>query len=163
MHPVHLSQPSAARARVSAASQSPDAPYFPNGGVAAPPFMIVNPLSKSPGDGQPNELVGPASAQWVQLRDSDEQGVGVPKFKRWARQFHTEAYNHDSIVVMPLPDQVGPIPDHYRDRPEKAGWSVPKNSEQYEQPIAMGSMGSSVANLQDPVTVAYAIGWGYVG
>lgn len=158
-----MAHPAAARPAQSHASQSSEAPYWPNGGVAAPPFMIVSPLSKTPGNGQANELAGPATADWIQLRASDEQGVGVPPFKKWARQFHTEAYNLCSIDVMPLRDQVGPVGDHLINRPVKHGWSVPKFSEQYQQGIADSSMGSSVANLQDPATVAYAIGWGYLG
>lgn len=152
-----------ARPTQAHASQSSEAPYWPNGGVAAPPYMVVSPLSKTPGSGQANELVGPATADWIQLRASDEQGVGVPPFKKWARQFHTEAYNLASIDVMPLPDQIGPVRDDLVNRPVKHGWSVPKNSEQYQQPIASGSMGTGVANLQDPATVAYAVGWGYIG
>jgi hypothetical protein len=163
MNPAHMAHPVAARPAQAHASQSPDAPYWPNGGVAAPPNMIVSPLSKTPGNGQANELAGPATADWIQLRASDEQGVGVPPFKKWPRQFHTEAYNFASVDVMPLPDQVGPVGDHIRNRPEKYGWSVPKFSEQYEQKIANDSMGTGVANLQDPATVAYAVGWGYLG
>jgi hypothetical protein len=163
MNPAHLTRPTPNREPASVASQSPDVPYFPNGGVAAPPNMIVSPLSKQAGNGQANELVGPATASWIQLTASDEQGVGVPPFKRWPRQFHTEAYNFNSLDIMPLPDQVGPVNDDLVNRPEKAGWSVPKNSEQYEQGIANYSVGSGVANLQDPASVAYAIGWGYVG
>lgn len=167
MNAALMHRPTADRARVSDASQSSEAPYFPNGGVAAPPFMIVNPVSHGPqsfpGNGSANELVGPATAEWVQLRASDEQGVGVPKFKRWPRQFHSETYNHDTLHVMPFPDQVGPVPFDNVNRPSKAGWSVPKNSEQYEQSIASGGMGTGVANLRDPATVAYAIGWGFLG
>jgi hypothetical protein len=163
MHPAHFKHPTATRAQPSEASRSPEAPYFPEGGVAAPPFMIVNPLSKDVGNGQPNELAGPATADWQIIPDSHAQGQGVPAFKKWPRQFHSEAYAHDRLWIMPFPDQVGPIDDLLRNRPEKAGWSVPTYSEQYEQPVAMGGMGSGVANLRDPATAAYATGWGYVG
>jgi len=167
MNAALMARPRADRAQPSVASQSPDAPYFPNGGVAAPPNMIVSPLSHGPqsfpGNGSPNELVGPATADWIQLRASDEQGVGVPAFKRWPRQFHSEAYNFDSLAIMPLPDTVGPLPYEMVNRPSKAGWSVPKNSEQYEQSIASGGMGTGVANLKDPSSIAYAIGWGSMG
>jgi hypothetical protein len=167
MNPATMMRPISDRAQPSVASRSPDAPYFPEGGVAAPPFMIVNPLSHGPqsfpGNGSPNELVGPATADWVKLKDSDEQGVGVPAFKRWPRQFHSEAYNHGGLSVMPLPDTVGPVAFDIVNRPSKAGWSVPKNSEQYEQSIASAGMGTGVANLKDPSSVAYAIGWGSMG
>jgi hypothetical protein len=163
MNPAHLTRPVATRENASVASRHQQAPYFPEGGVAAPPFMIVSPLTKEPGNGQANELVGPATAEWVQLSASHEQGVGVPPFKRWPRQFHTEAYSFDRLYTMPFPDQVGPINDTLRNRPEKAGWSVPKNSEQYEQPIAAGGMGTGIMNIRDPATVALAVGWGYVG
>jgi hypothetical protein len=166
VNPAHLTRPTGVRAQPSVASQHPDVPYFPNGGVAAPPNMIVSPLSHGPdsfpGNGSANELVGPADARWIQLRASDEQGVGVPPFKRWPSQFHSEAYNFNSLDIMPLPDQIGAMPFDTVNRPSKAGWSVPTNSEQYEQPIASGSMGTGVANLQDPASVAYAIGWGYL-
>jgi hypothetical protein len=163
MNPAHLTRPVATREPVSAASQHPDVPYFPEGGVAAPPFMLVSPLTKESGNGQANELVGPATAEWIQLSASHEQGVGVPPFKRWPRQFHTEAYSFDRLYVMPHPDQVGPINDTLRNRPEKAGWSVPKYGEQYQQPVAGGSMGTGPMNIRDPSTVALAIGWGYIG
>jgi hypothetical protein len=158
-----MKHPVPTRAPVSAASQHPDVPYFPNGGVAAPPFMIVNPVTKDVGHGQFNELVGPATADWIVHKQSDEQGVGVPAFKKWPRQFHSEAYNFDTLWIMPFPDQVGPINDELRNRPEKAGWSVPKNSEQYEQSAASAGMGTGIANLKDPASVALAVGWGYLG
>jgi len=176
MHAVHLNHTSPVREQPSVASRSDLAPYFPEGGVAAPPFMIVSPVSHSdgsfPGNGTPNDLVGPAAADWVVLRASDEQGVGVPAFKRWPRQFHSETYDLSSMAIMPLPDQVGPIPSgpgeqllvkNAGQRPEVAGWSAPVYGEQYEQPIAAAGLGSGVANLADPATVAYAIGWGYIG
>jgi hypothetical protein len=167
MNPTHLIHTTGTRASVSEASRSPDAPYFPEGGVAASPNMIVNPLSHGPqsfpGNGSPNELVGPATADWVQLRASDDQGVGVPPFKKWARQFHSEAYNHGPLYTMPLPDQVGPINNSLINRPAKSGWSKPTFSEQYYQPIAAGGMGTGVANIADPASVAYATGWGYIG
>src|SRR5437660_98192 len=101
--------------------RSPDVPYLPEGSVAAPPFMITNPLSHGddsfPGNGTTNQLLGPATADWIVHKDSDEQGVGVPRFKAWPRQFHTEAYSFDRLYIMPHPDQVGPIPRELVDRP----------------------------------------------
>lgn len=145
--------------------QAVQGPYFPEGGVAAPPFMIVNPVSHGadtfPGNGTVNDLLGPATAVWHEVRDSDYQGVGVPSFKRWARQFHSETYNFDSLAVMPAPDQLGPLPLPTQ-RPVKVGWSVPKNSEQYEQSIAQGSL-QDLMQTNDPASQAFAIGWGYVG
>jgi hypothetical protein len=176
MNPAHYRHKTAVRQAPSVASQSDVVPYFPNGGVAAPPFMIVNPVSTSrgvdPGNGTPNDLVGPATADWIVLLSSHAQGVGVPKFKSWPRQFHSERYDHSSMAVLPLPDQVGPIPsapgeeqlvNNAGQRPEKHGWSAPYYGEQYEQPIASQSLGSGVANIRDPATVAYTIGWGYIG
>ena len=142
-----------------------DAPYFPEGGVAAPPFMIVNPVSHSPGsfpgNGTVNQLVGPAVAEWIEVRDSKEQGVGVPPFKRWPRQFHNAAFNFTSIDVMPFPDQLGPPPVPTQ-RPIRVGWSVPKYAEQYERSTASHSM-QDLAQTADPASIAFAIGWGYVG
>jgi len=141
-------------------------PYFPEGGVAAPPFMIVNPLSvgpdTKPGNGSPNLLVGPATAEWIEIRDSREQGVGVPAFKAWPRQFHTEAYNFESVAVMPFPDQVGPEYITNLNRPPKAGWSVPKFGEQYEVSTGEQSL-ADLMQTNDPASQAFAIGWGYVG
>ncbi|HET7047872.1 MAG TPA: hypothetical protein VFI54_06330 [Solirubrobacteraceae bacterium] len=173
---LHHSRPIKDRETAGVDSQHPDVPYFPNGGVAAPPFMIVSPLSHSPGtapgNGSANELVGPATAEWVKIRSSDSQGVGVPPFKRWPRQFHTEAYNFDSLAIMPLPDQVGPIPagvgnqlaavNSVGQRSEKAGWSTPKYGEQYEQPIGQYGL-ASLMQTNDPASQAFAIGWGFVG
>lgn len=140
-------------------------PYFPEGGVAAPPFMIVNPLSHGdesfPGNGTPNQLLGPAVAEWIQIRDSKEQGVGVPQFKRWPRQFHSEAFYFGSLDVMPFPDQLGPPPIPTQ-RTVKQGWSVPKNSEQYEQSVGQQALGD-LMQTNDPASQAFAIGWGYVG
>jgi hypothetical protein len=163
MNPATMAHPIALRQTAGVASRHPDVPYFPEGGVAAPPFMIVNPLTKLPGNGQANELVGPATADWVQLKASAEQGVGVPPFKRWPRQFHSEAYSFDRLYNMPFPDQVGPINDALVNRPAKSGWSRPTFGEQYQQPVAGGGMGTGVANIRDPATVAYAVGWGYIG
>lgn len=177
MNLVHYKHKVAHREGPAVASQSDLAPYYPNGGVAAPPFMIVSPISHSPGtdpgNGTPNAFVGPPAAEWIILRSSDEQGRGVPKFKRWPRQFHSETYDHSSPAIMPFPDQVAPIPSgpgqpppqvwDYGQRPEVAGWSMPTYGEQYEQPIAAQSLGTGVANLKDPSSVAYAIGWGYIG
>jgi hypothetical protein len=140
-------------------------PYFPEGGVAAPPFMVVNPLSHGPnsfpGNGTTNQLLGPATASWKEVRDSDYQGVGVPAFKRWPRQFHTEAFNFTGLSIMPLPDQLGPLPLPTQ-RPVKVGWSVPKNSEQYERSIGAQSL-ADLMQTNDPASQAFAIGWGYVG
>ena len=47
-------------------------------------------------------------------------------------------------------------------RPEKAGWSVPKYGEQYQQPTGQYSIPSGM-QTRDPRTLAFAIGWGYVG
>ena len=163
MHPATMRYPQALRQSAGAASRHPEVPYFPEGGVAAPPDMVVSPRTMTPGNGQANELVGPATADWVTLKSSAEQGVGVPPFKRWPRQFHTEAYHFDSLVLMPLPDQVGPINDALINRPAKSGWSKPRYGEQYEQPVAAAGMGTGVANIRDPATVAYAVGWGYIG
>lgn len=142
-----------------------DQPYFPEGGVAAPPFMIVNPLSHGPdsfpGNGTANQLTGPATAEWIRLRDSHEQGVGVPGFKAWPRQFHTEAFNFNSIDVMPFPDQLGPPPIPTQ-RPVRSGWSAPKYSEQYEQQTSSYSI-ADLMQTSDPASQAFAIGWGYVG
>lgn len=142
-----------------------DQPYFPEGGVAAPPFMIVNPLSHDddsfPGNGTANQLLGPADARWIRVRDSDEQGVGVPRFKAWPRQFHTEAFNFTSLDIMPFPDQLGPPPVPTQ-RPMKAGWSAPKFGEQYQQNTGAYSM-QELAQTADPASIAFAIGWGYVG
>ena len=143
-----------------------DAPWFPEGGVAAPPFMIVNPISHGPGDfpglGTPNQLVGPATAEWEVLRDSYEQGKGVDPGRRWPRQHHSEPYYFESLTNMPFPDQIGPIYLTNLNRPEKAGWSVPKYGEQYQQPTGQYSIPSGM-QTRDPRTLAFAIGWGYVG
>ena len=170
MNPALLEHPTAARHPVTVEhGHDPRVPYFPEGGVAAPPDMVVSPRTISPGNGQPNELAGlPASVEWVRIRDSHEQGVGVPPFKRWPRQFHSEAYNFDSLYILPHEDQVGPIPEELVNRPVKAGWSVPRFYEQYRGlgagPVDAGNTaGGGVANLQDPASIAYAIGWGYVG
>jgi hypothetical protein len=144
-------------------------PYFPEGGVAAPPFMIVNPISHGPedfpGGGTPNQLVGQAAASWVQLRASDEQGIGVDPNRRWPKQHHSATFNFTSLDLMPFPDQLGPYFGSYYDnvnRPVKAGWSVPKYGEQYEQQTASYSIGD-LSQTADPASVAFAIGWGYVG
>jgi hypothetical protein len=176
VNPAHLQHAQPVREAPSVASQSELAPYFPNGGVAAPPFMIVSPLSHSPGtdpgNGTPNQIIGPPTAEWIIPRASDTQGRGVPAFKRWARQFHSEAYDHSSMLVMPFPDQVAAIPsgpdeeqlvNDVHQRTEKAGWSMPVYGEQYEQPIAAAGMGTGPINIADPRSVAFALGWGYVG
>jgi hypothetical protein len=176
MHILQLQPKTPIRQSPSVQSQHPDVPYFPNGQVAAPPNMIVNPVSHGPssfpGNGTPNDLIGQAAASWETLTQSMEQGVGVPAFKRWPRQFHSETYDLSSMAIMPLPDQVGPVPsgpgeqllvNNAGQRREIAGWSMPRYGEQYEQPIAAAGMGTGVANLRDPATVAYAIGWGYIG
>ena len=169
MNPALLAHPTATRAPVTTEDgHHPDVPYFPEGGVAAPPDMIVSPLTKSPGSGQPNELIGPATVEWVKTRDSHEQGVGVPPFKRWPRQFHSEAYNFNSLDVMPHQDQVGPISEITINRPVKVGQSVPRFYEQYKGlgagPVdAANTAGGSVANLRDPAGIALALGWGYMG
>ena len=141
-------------------------PWFPEGGVAAPPFMVVNPLSHGedtfPGNGTPNQLVNSATAEWTVLRASHEQGVGVDPNRRWPRQFHTEAYNFGSLDVMPFPDQIGPMYLSNLNRTEKAGWSVPKYGEQYQQSAAQTSM-QDLMQTTDPASLAFAIGWGYVG
>ena len=177
MHPVHT-HPHSARptpgddryynrepSQDSPVMQSTEQPYFPEGGVAAPPFMIVNPLSHGdesfPGNGTPNQLLGPAVAEWIEVRDSKEQGVGVPKFKRWPRQFHSEAYNFSTLGIMPFPDQLGPPPLPTQ-RPVKVGWSVPKYSEQYERSVGAHSL-QDLAQTADPASIAFALGWGYVG
>jgi hypothetical protein len=143
-----------------------DQPWFPEGGVAAPPYMIVNPLSHGPhsfpGDGTPNELVGPATAEWIKPRASHEQGIGVDPGRRWPRQFHTGAFNFDSLSIMPAPDQIGPIYLANLNRPEKAGWSVPKYGEQYMQSAAERSV-ADLVQTRDPAGMAFAVGWGYVG
>lgn len=161
-HVALMSRPTPTRASVSPASQSDLAPYFPNGAVATPPDMIVSPVSHSPGNGQTNELVGPATAEWVTPRQSHEQGIGVPPFKQWARQFHAATFNLDTLAIMPQADQVGPINNLLINRPHKTGWSAPSYGEQYEQPVAQYGVGG-IANLRDPATVAYALGWGYIG
>lgn len=147
--------------------QAVDQPWFPEGGAAAPPFMIVNPLSHGPDDfpglGTPNQILGPPTADWVQLKDSDEQGKGVDPGRRWPRQHHTEAYDFESqLSIMPFPDQVGPEYISNLNRPEKAGWSVPKFAEQYEQSAAERSI-ADLMQTNDPAAQAFAIGWGYVG
>jgi hypothetical protein len=139
------------------------APYFPEGGVAAPPYMIVNPRTMSPGNGQPNELIGPATAEWIKPRASHEQGIGVDPNRRWARQFHSETYDFNSLDVLPFPDQLGPAGLINQDRPAKAGWSVPKNYRQYQQSPADDSVGSGPINTSDPASMAFAIGWGFLG
>ncbi len=138
-------------------------PWFPEGGVAAPNRMIVSPRTVDVGHGQANELVGPATVEWIKPRASHEQGVGVPPFKRWARQIHAEAYNFNALDVMPFPDQIGPMYLENINRPERAGWSVPKFYEQYQHAPADASMGTGVVNTRDPAGMAFAIGWGYVG
>lgn len=145
-----------------------DQPYFPEGGVAAPPFMIVNPLSNGTGgptemmgNGVQNELVGPVTAEWIEVRDSHEQGVGVPRFKAFARNFHVVPMNFGSLDVMPFPDQLGPVPVNTQ-RPAKIGWSVPKFGEQYHRQTAVFSI-ADLMQTRDPASVAFAIGWGYVG
>jgi hypothetical protein len=165
VNPALLTHPVGLRESVSTEhGHHPDVPYFPEGGVAAPPDMIVSPRTISPGNGQANELIGPATVDWVRIKDSEEQGVGVPPFKRWPRQFHSEAYNFDVLAIMPHEDQVGPIREELVNRPVKAGWSVPRYGEQYTPALDPGNTaGGGVANLQDPATIAYAIGWGYVG
>lgn len=177
MHPVHThphaARPTAGDNRYYDREPSQDSPvqaatghpYFPEGGVAAPPFMVVNPLSHGPdtfpGNGTANQLLGPAVAEWIQVRDSKEQGVGVPGFKRWPRQFHSEAYNFSSLGIMPFPDQLGPPPLPTQ-RPVKQGWSVPKFSEQYEQSVGAHSL-ADLMQTADPASQAFALGWGYVG
>jgi hypothetical protein len=176
MHVTQLRHKQAVREAPSVASQDPNVPYFPHGGVAAPPFMVVSPVSHGPdsfpGNGTPNDLVGQAAADWVVLQQSREQGVGVPPFKRWPRQFHAATFNHATLSVLPFPDQVLPVPsgpgeslavNEQGQRPERAGWSMPRYGEQYEQPISDAGMGTGVANIRDPKSVAYAIGWGYIG
>jgi hypothetical protein len=139
-------------------------PWFPEGGVAAPDGMVVSPLTKDVANGQPNQLVGPATAEWVVLRDSHVQGQGVPSFKQWPRQFHSEAYNFNQQDFMPFPDQVGPILlAEQNAKAEVQGWSVPKYYEQYQENVADSSLGTGVVNTSDPSSVALAIGWGYVG
>lgn len=178
MHPAHLKHanavtPTAGDPRYydrepsqdSPVMDATDQPYFPEGGVAAPPFMIVNPVSHSqgsfPGNGTFNDLLGPVSAEWIEIRDSHEQGVGVPAFKAWPRQFHSEAYNFSTLSIMPFPDQLGPLPIPTQ-RPVKQGWSVPKYGEQYQQSTAEHSI-ADLMQTADPASVAFAIGWGYVG
>jgi len=144
-----------------------DAPWFPEGGVAAPPFMVVNPLSHGaadfPGLGTPNTIWGPPTAEWQQIRASHEQGVGVDPGRKWPRQHHTEPYDFESqLAIMPFPDQIGPIYLANLNRPEKAGWSVPKFSEQYQQSAAERSV-ADLMQTRDPAAVAFAVGWGYVG
>lgn len=176
MNPTHYKTKRPLRKPVGHESQHPEVAYFPNGMVAAPPFLITSPVSHSdgsfPGNGTPNDLIGPPDARWITLRASDEQGRGVPAFKRWARQFHSETYDHSSMAVMPHPDQVAAIPSgpgdplivkNHGQRRERAGWSAPIYGEQYEQPIAAQGLGTGVANIRDPQSVAYAIGWGYIG
>jgi hypothetical protein len=176
MHPVHLKHKTAVRELPSVASQSKDVPYFPNGGVAAPPFMVVSPVSHGadsfPGNGTPNDLIGQAAASWQILPQSAEQGHGVPGFKKWPRSFHSATFDLSSLHVMPFPDQAMPVPsgpgeslqvNNAFQRAEVAGWSAPYYGEQYEQGIADAGVGTGVANLQDPATVAYAIGWGFIG
>lgn len=145
---------------------NPQVPYFPEGGAAAPPYMVVNPLTHTtgtqPGGGTPNLLVGPADARWHRIRDSDEQGVGVDPNRRWPRQFHSEAYNFGSLDVMPFPDQIGPMYLSNLNRPVKAGWSVPKFSEQYQESTGQRSI-DDLMQTRDPASMAFAIGWGYVG
>jgi hypothetical protein len=148
------------------AGENPPGPYFPEGGVAAPPFMVVNPLSHGPdsfpGNGSANQLTGPASAEWIKPRASHEQGYGVDPNRRWPRQFHSEAYNFGSLDVMPFPDQVGPVYLANLNRPEKAGWSVPKYGEQYHESTAQLSI-NDLMQTRDPASLAFALGWGYVG
>lgn len=178
MNPVHVKHanpvmPTAGDSRYydreptqdSPVQTSVDVPYFPEGGVAAPPFMIVNPLSHGdnsfPGNGTTNELLGPATAEWHEVRDSHEQGRGVPAFKAWPRQFHSEAYNFSTLAIMPFPDQLGPPPIPTQ-RPVKAGWSTPKYAEQYQASIGEQSI-ADLMQTNDPASLAFAIGWGYVG
>lgn len=179
MHIAHMKHTSAARATAGdpryyqrqPTQDSPVAtpaavPYFPEGGAAAPPFMIVNPLSHgpdtAPGNGSANELVGPATAEWIIPRASHEQGIGVDPNRRWPRQFHSEAYNFTSLDIMPFPDQVGPMYLTNLNRPEKAGWSVPKFAEQYEASAGEQSI-ADLMQTTDPASIAFALGWGYVG
>ena len=178
MHPVMLpasgaTRPTAGDRRYYNRQPSQDSPiqeevagpYFPEGGVAAPPFMIVNPVSHGPdsfpGNGTVNQLVGPATAEWKEVRDSHFQGQGVPPFKRWPRQFHSEAYNFDSLAIMPFPDQLGPPPIPTQ-RPMHVGWSTPKYAEQYQDSVAEHSI-ADLMQTNDPASLAFAIGWGYVG
>lgn len=166
MNPTKLTHTTATREPVTTHhGHSQHVPYFPEGGVAAPPEMIVSPLTKSPGNGQTNELFNlPATVEWVRLYQSHEQGVGVPPFKRWPRQFHSEAYNFDSLDIMPHEDQVGPIRDELINRPIRVGQAVPRFYEQYTRPVDAGNTaGGGVANIADPAGLALAIGWGYVG
>jgi hypothetical protein len=147
--------------------QAVDAPWFPEGGVAAPPFMLVNPLSHGaddfPGPGTANQLLGPATAEWVTMRDSYEQGRGVDPGRQWPRQHHSEAYDFESqLTFMPFPDQIGPEYISNLNRPEKAGWSIPRFSEQYQQSAAERSI-ADLMQTNDPSAQAFAIGWGYVG
>jgi hypothetical protein len=174
LHHVNATRPTAGDPRVYQRQPSHDSPiqadaqvpYFPEGGVAAPPYMIVNPVSHGPdsfpGNGSANQLVGQAAATWLRMRDSDEQGIGVPPFKRWPRQFHSETYNFDKLSILPFPDQLGPIYLQNLNRPEKAGWSVPKYGEQYQQSIGERSV-ADLMQTNDPASLAFAIGWGYVG
>jgi hypothetical protein len=177
MNPVHLTQPPH-REAVSiqhGRGAEENIPYFPEGNVAAPPFMVVSPLTV---DERPNIPINAATAEWITPRSSRDQGVGVPPFKAWPRQFHSEAYSFDGMYILPQEDQIGPVqipadPRAWqqlalvaagqRQRPEVAGWSAPTYGEQYEQPVAQYSLGSGIAQIQDPATVALAIGWGYVG
>lgn len=163
MHAAHLLTPIATRETVTVqhGRGSPEGvPYFPEGGVAAPPDMIVSPLTSQ---WLPNVAVGPPTVEFIQQRQSEEQGIGVPRFKAWPRQQHSEAYNFDTLAILPQQDQVGPINDILINRPEKAGWSAPYSQYQYEQPVSTYGLGSGVSQLRDPATLAYAVGWGYVG
>lgn len=168
MNPALLSHPTAVREAVGARHGHAAVPYFPEGGVAAPPDMIVSPLTKSPGNGQPNELIGPATVEWIKIRDSHEQGMGVPPFKRWPRQFHSEAYNFDSLAILPHEDQVGYIRDELINRPVRVGQSVPRFYEHYRGlgagPVDSGNTaGGGIVNIRDPASISLALGWGYVG
>jgi hypothetical protein len=107
-------------------------------------------------------LVGPASAEWLEIRDSHEQGRGVDPGRRWPRQHHVESYHMDQLAIFPFPDQLGPGYTTHQTRPEKAGWSAPKYYEQYQQPVGQYSLADTV-QTRDPATLAFAVGWGYVG
>jgi len=179
MHPVHMTHATAGRPTAGdprfyerqPAQDLPiyhevEQPYFPEGGVAAPPFMIVNPVSHGPdsfpGPGTSNQLVGPATAEWIRIRDSHEQGVGVDPNRRWPRQFHNATFNFNALDIMPFPDQIGPEYVSNLNRPEKAGWSVPKYAEQYEKSTGVHSI-ADLMQTNDPASQAFAIGWGYIG